>query len=65
MNKRLIALIQLKMLLDGANKLHSDQENANRQIEGLTSLNPAQITAEKQLINQATTRTDVAQKLAD
>ncbi|PAK71666.1 GA module-containing protein, partial [Lentilactobacillus parakefiri] len=31
---------------------------------GLTSLNPAQITAEKQLINQATTRTDVAQKLA-
>ena len=53
-----------KDALDGANKLHSDQENANRQIEGLTSLNPAQITAEKQLINQATTRTDVAQKLA-
>ena len=50
-----------KDALDGANKLHSDQENANRQIEGLTSLNPAQITAEKQLINQATTRTDVAQ----
>ena len=43
-----------------ANKLHSDQKT-NRQIEGLTSLNPAQITAEKQLINQATTRTDVAQ----
>ncbi|MDU1576789.1 MAG: hyperosmolarity resistance protein Emb, partial [Staphylococcus epidermidis] len=50
--------------LSGENKLHTDQESTNRQIEGLSSLNTAQINAEKDLVNQAKTRTDVAQKLA-
>ncbi|EGG67920.1 putative extracellular matrix-binding protein ebh [Staphylococcus epidermidis VCU144] len=50
--------------LSGENKLHTDQESTNRQIEGLSSLNTAQIYAEKDLVNQAKTRTDVAQKLA-
>ena len=43
---------------------YTDQESTNRQIEGLSSLNTAQINAEKDLVNQAKTRTDVAQKLA-
>lgn len=50
--------------LSGENKLHTDQESTNRQIEGLSSLNTAQINTEKDLVNQAKTRTDVAQKLA-
>ena len=33
--------------LSGENKLHTDQESTNRQIEGLSSLNTAQINAEK------------------
>lgn len=50
--------------LSGENKLHTDQENADRQIDRLSSLNQAQINAEKGLVNQSTTRTEVAQKLA-
>lgn len=50
--------------LSGENKLHTDQESTNRQIEGLSSLNTAQINAEKDLVNQAKTRTDVAQKVS-
>lgn len=50
--------------LSGENKLHTDQESTNRQIEGLSSLNQAQFNAEKGLVNQSTTRTEVAQKLA-
>ena len=50
--------------LSGENKLHTDQESTNRQIEGLSSLNQAQINAEKGLVNQSTTRTEVAQKVS-
>ncbi|WP_422124956.1 DUF1542 domain-containing protein [Staphylococcus caprae] len=50
--------------LDGENKLHSDQTHANEQIDYLSNLNERQINAEKDLINQSTTRSDVAQKLA-
>lgn len=53
-----------KDALAGENKLHTDQQHANTEIDGLTSLNPQQISAEKNLVNQATTRTQVAQNLA-
>ena len=57
-------IITTQTALNGENKLHTDQESTNRQIEGLSSLNQAQINAEKGLVNQSTTRTEVAQKLA-
>lgn len=57
-------IITTQTALNGENKLHTDQENADRQIDRLSSLNQAQINAEKGLVNQSTTRTEVAQKLA-
>lgn len=53
-----------KNALAGENKLRTDQQHGNAEINGLTSLNPQQISAEKDLVNQATTRTQVAQNLA-